>query len=199
VEAGWIEAGVASEFPDLRLLTVELEARATRSPPEVRDQLRDLADRMRGPQALMLRRRPVPWAYRVFFHNIGLDPDVDRTPVEALAVERLRAGGFESRNSLDDALTIAVVETGVGVWALDADRVAGRLGIRVASEGERTVSGRLVVADEDGSVAVLFGRIEPEHRVVKRTTRMRLFAVEVAGVPSLVVEEALWRCGELLG
>ncbi len=64
----------------------------------------------------MLRRRPVPEAYRVFFRQIGLDPDVDCIPVEALMLERLRTGGFVSRNSLDDALTVAVMETGVGVW-----------------------------------------------------------------------------------
>ena len=36
---------------------------------------------------------------------------------------RLRAGGFLSRNLLDDAITIATVETGVPLVAFDAARV----------------------------------------------------------------------------
>ena len=171
----------------------------TRSAPEVRDLLGELSNRLRGSQAVMLRRQPVPWAYRVFHRHIGLDPDVDRTRVEALALERLKAGGFLSRNSLDDALTVATMETGVGVWALDADRLAGALGIRVATDGEVAGAGRLVVADDAGAVAVLFGDPAPGRGVTRRTTRMRLFAVQVAGVPSIYVEEALWRCQELLG
>ena len=96
-----------------------------------------LSDRFRGAQAIELRRQPVPHAYRVFFRHIGLDPDEHRTPVEALALERLKAGGFASRSVLDDALTIAVMETGVPVWALDAGRVEGELGLRPARRGER--------------------------------------------------------------
>ena len=41
----------------------------------------------------------------MFFRHIGLDPDEHRTPVEALALERLKRGGFPSRSTLDDALT----------------------------------------------------------------------------------------------
>ena len=130
----------------------------------------ELSDRFRGPQAVVMRQRPVPWAYRVFFRHIGLDPDEHRTPVEALALERLKAGGFRSRSLLDDALTIAVMETGVPVWALDADRVEGDLGLRPAARGERFGSGeyasdipvgRLLVADDAGPVGVLFGALAP--------------------------------------
>ena len=52
-------------------------------------------------------------------------------------LERLRAGWFRSRNIVDDALTVAVVETGVAVRAFDADRVQGGLGLRISQPGER--------------------------------------------------------------
>ena len=87
------------------------------SPPELRERLRLLSDRFRGPQAIALRRQPIPQAYRIFFRHIGLEPDEHRVPVEALALERMKHGGFRSRNLLDDAITIAVMETaraGVG-------------------------------------------------------------------------------------
>ena len=35
-----------------------------------------------APTRSQLRTRPVPRAYRVFFRHVGLDPDVERTPVE---------------------------------------------------------------------------------------------------------------------
>ena len=103
----------------------ELDLRRLRSPPErrtrpeVRRRLGMLASRMRGPDAVELRRRPVPHAYRVFFRQIGLDPDDQRTPVEEAALARLVHGGFESHGALADALLLAVVETGVPVWAVD--------------------------------------------------------------------------------
>ena len=51
-------------------------------------------------------------------------------------------GGFESRNVVDDARLIAVIETGVPVWALDADLVdAGGLGIRVTEANGELGSG----------------------------------------------------------
>jgi DNA/RNA-binding domain of Phe-tRNA-synthetase-like protein len=156
---------------------------------------------------VVMRQRPVPWAYRVFFRHIGLDPDEHRTPVEALALERLKAGGFRSRSLLDDALTIAVMETGVPIWALDAEHVEGELGLRQAARGERFGSGeyasdiprgRLLVADDAGPVGVLFGALAPGRGVGPDTSRMTLFSVQVAGVPDIHVEEALWTVADIL-
>jgi DNA/RNA-binding domain of Phe-tRNA-synthetase-like protein len=206
--AGWIAQELAGELPELRLWSVVIAARNGRSPAPVRERLRALSDRFRGPQAVALRRQPVPWAYRVFFRHIGLDPDAQRTPVEALALERLLKGGLRSESLLDDALTIAVMETGVPLWALDADRLEGELGLRVAASGETLgrgegalplVAGRLVVADSAGPVAVLFGDTAPELAVTRQTARMALFSVQVAGVPTIHVEEALWIASDIIG
>ena len=67
------------------------------SPEPVCRRLRDLSDRLFGAEAIRLRGRPIPWAYRVFFRQIGLDPDRDRTPVEQLVLDRLQDGGFKPR------------------------------------------------------------------------------------------------------
>jgi DNA/RNA-binding domain of Phe-tRNA-synthetase-like protein len=198
---------VAVEFPELRLHERTLAARSRPSGPELRERLRALSDRFRGPQVLALRQQPVPWAYRVFFRHIGLDPDEQRTPVEALALERLKTGGFRSRTTLDDAITIAVMETGVPVWAYDADRVQGELGLRPAARGERLgggeyapdiPAGRLVLADDAGPVAVLFGSLAEGRGVGKDTGRITLLALQVAGVPDIHVEEALWTVCDIL-
>ena len=204
---GWVDPAVADEFPELRLHSLAVEARSGRSPAGVRERLKRLSERFRGAQAIEMRRQPIPWAYRVFFRHIGLDPDEDRTPVEALALSRLMHGGYKSLSLLDDALTIATVETGVPIWALDSERVSGDLGIRTAREHEPLgraadapwlPEGRLVVADDLGPVAVLFGAVAPDHGVTQETSRMTLFSVQVAGVPSIHVEEAIWLVSEML-
>jgi DNA/RNA-binding domain of Phe-tRNA-synthetase-like protein len=205
---GWVAEDVREEYPELDLFVLPIEARPTRSPPEVRQRLRHLSDRFRGAQAVAMRRSPVPWAYRVFFRHIGLDPDVTRTPIESAALERLIRGGWRSDNLVDDALTIALVETGVPVWALDAARVEGTLGIRTAHGGEplgreaaeprRLAAGRLVVADGRTPLAVLFGDLAAGHGVSRDTSRMLLFTIAVAGVPRIHVEEALHSCAALL-
>ena len=187
-----VAADLAREWPGLRLATMTFGFVPGPSPPELRDRLRLLSDRIRGPQAIAMRRQPIPHAYRVFFRHIGLEPDEHRIPVEALVVDRMQHGGFKSRNLLDDAITIAVMETSVPVWALDAAALDGDLRLRAARAGEELPAGRLVVADAARPVAVLFGDVAAGAGVTERTREMVLFSVAVPGVPPIHVEEALW-------
>ena len=205
LEVGWLDENLRVEFPELRLVYTTIEASPDRSPVEVKQRLRVLSDRFTGAKAIALRQQPIPWAYRVFFRHVGIDPDEHRTPVEAYALERMRAGGFKSRNLLDDALTIATVETGVPVIAFDEDRLSGPLGLRLAGEEEllggdgRILSSRQVlVADAERSVAVLFADMAEGVGVESGTTRMRLASVQVKGVPDISVEEALWTVVETI-
>jgi DNA/RNA-binding domain of Phe-tRNA-synthetase-like protein len=208
LQPGWVAEPLRAELPGLGLVSVEAPApKLRRSPPGVREHLDALATRFRGADALVLRQRPIPHAYRVFFRHVGLDPDVTRVPVEAAWLERLVHGGFRSQGLLDDALTIALVETGVPVWALDADTLDGPLGLRLAAQAERLggatdglalPAGRIVVADASAPVAPLFGEPAPAHGVTRRSKQMLLFAVHVAGVSAMHIEEALWMCVETL-
>jgi DNA/RNA-binding domain of Phe-tRNA-synthetase-like protein len=182
---------LAAELPGLGLIWCAFSVAdnpLARSPAALRARLRSLSDRHRGAQAIVLRSRPIAHAYRVLFRHLGLDPDVTRIPVEEYVVERLRAGAFVSRNRLADALLAATVETHVGVWALDADRVAGELRLAVWD-------GRVVVADETGAVADAFA---PPDSVTSAARRVLLYAVVAPGVPELAVEEALWTAWDLL-
>lgn len=202
---GWIEVELAEEFPELGLDFVHVQAHSGRSPFTVRERLRELSDRFTGSKVVHMRQDPVPWAYRVFFRQVGVDPDSDRTPVERIAVERLERGGLRSQNLLDDALVVATVETGVPVIAFDADEVGEHLGLRLSQKGEaldgggRPLSARqIVVADEDRPLSVLFGEIAEERGVTRRTSRMVLVGLRVKGVPAISVEEALWTASDLL-
>jgi DNA/RNA-binding domain of Phe-tRNA-synthetase-like protein len=201
---GWVEGELAEEFPELRLLQAGVDTRPRRSPPEVRHRLRMLADRYTGGKVVHMRQDPVPWAYRVFSRQVGIDPDQDRTPVEAVALRRLKHGGLHSQNIVDDALTIAISETGVPVIAIDADRVEGELGLRLSRPGETLAGSRplsdrqLVVADADRPVAVVLGDVGPDAGVTPDTNRMVLCALGVKGVPRISLEEALWSAAETL-
>jgi DNA/RNA-binding domain of Phe-tRNA-synthetase-like protein len=205
--AGWVEEAVREELPALRLLALDAPAVHGSSAPEVRTRLRALADRFRGSRAVALRTEPVPQAYRQCFRQIGLDPDTTRTPVEEAAVQRLVSGGYEARSRVEDAQMLALVETGVPVWALDAAALDGPLGIRQAQAGDRLgrgehaaalAPGRLVVADAAGPVAILFGHVARSHAPTRRSTTLTLFTIQVAGVPAVHVQEALWVCVEAL-
>jgi DNA/RNA-binding domain of Phe-tRNA-synthetase-like protein len=209
-ELGWRAREIERELPGLELIVMQARrarpgALGARSPAGVEDRLRELSNRFRGARAVTLRREPVPAAYRAFFRHVGLDPDLVRTPIEAVALERMLRGGFLSGGLLEDSLLIALVDTGVPVWALDAAAVDGPLGIRTSVEGEplgrspRAAEGplpvgRLVVADASAALAMLFGELAADHAAKAGTTEVMLFAIKVAGVPSLYVEEALWMC-----
>ncbi len=145
-----------------------------------------LAAGHRGPAARTLQPRPrtpgrsasapsrSPSAYRVFFRQIGLDPDVERTPVEAAMLERMLRGGFLTGGLLDDVLLISLMDTGVprlGARHGDARRPAGDP--RRASRGSRSgARGTRRCCRRAGSswptlatpLAPLFGECAPGHR-----------------------------------
>jgi DNA/RNA-binding domain of Phe-tRNA-synthetase-like protein len=206
VESGAITPELKQEFPGLALRYLVVDRGSGRSPREVKQRLRMLSDRFTGGEAVNLRHKPIPWAYRVFFRHIGLDPDRSRTPVEQLALERMKHGGFRSRSLLDDALTIATVESGVALRAFDADRVEGSPVLRGSSAGEGLEGrpgdlpvGTLVVADELRPIALLFGATGSGRGVRPRTSRTMLAATQVKGVPDIAVDEALWLAAEVMG
>ncbi|MFL5823667.1 MAG: hypothetical protein ACJ764_09530 [Solirubrobacteraceae bacterium] len=203
---GFVDPAVGTELPGLRLSWISAEGRVGGSPRSIRQRLRALSNRYNGANVVAMRTQPIPHAYRAFFRQIGLDPDSTRIPSEEVAVARLLQGGLRSEGLPGDALLIALIETGVPVWALDAERVdPGGLGIRVSvagepfgSQGYPLAPGRLVVADAQQAHAILFGAIAPGHEVARSAARMVLFAVGVNGVPDIHLEEALWVCRDVL-
>ncbi len=188
---GAVDPAVVAELPGLRLDWTMVAASPGPTGPGLRRRLRELSDRSRGIDAVALRTRPVPRAYRAMFRQIGLDPDVERIPAEAAAVARLMHGGLRATERVADACLVALVETGVPVWALDGAAVGDGLGIRLRSGG-------LVVADDRTVHAVLFGDPSPASAPGPRTSRVVLFSVAAPGVPEIHVDEALWLAAEEL-
>lgn len=209
---GWCERELRRELPSLALLGARVrldEERSpqSRSPAGLAARLRDLANGWRGARAVALRKQPVPSAYRAFYRQVGLDPDDTRTAIEELVLARMIAGDFKSGGLLADALTLALLDTSVPVWAVDAETIDGPLGVRLSREDELVErgedralagAGRLVVADAERAVALLFDQPQRRHRATRSTRLLSLYAIAVAGVPRLYVEEALAICAAAL-
>ena len=202
---GRVEPALLEELPGLKLRHVTVERGSGRTTRGLKEQLRMLSDRFAGPQAIAMRNKPIPWAYRVFSRHVGLDPDRQRPPGEAAIVDRLVHGGFRSQNLVDDALTIAVIESGVPIRAFDADRLSGDPRIRSSLVTEELEGrsgelppGTLVVADDRRPLSLLFGPMAAGRGVSPATKRTTLIAIGVSGVPDIAIEEALWIATEAL-
>jgi DNA/RNA-binding domain of Phe-tRNA-synthetase-like protein len=205
-EPGWIAPQLAEELPGLALTCLRVTGGARRSPSPLRRQLRELAGRFSGGKVVHSRQDSVPWAYRVLWRRLGLDPDKDRTPIERLMLERLEYGGLPSSGLPDDALVVATLETGVPLLAFDARHVSGRLGVRTAQRGELLggeggvplPTGEVTYADELTPIARLTGEVAPSHAVSADTETTVLCALSAVGVAQMAVEEALWIAADLL-
>ncbi len=206
---GFIEAELKHEFPGLRLDWISVQGGLRDSPPEVRERLRMLSNRYRGANVVAMRTQPIPHAYRAFFRQIGLDPDTTRIPSERRQSRGCSTATSARATCVGDALLIALVETGVPVWALDGDLVdVGGLGIRTTVEGDRLGTteygnylppGRLASPTPTPCMRCCSETSRPATRCAARTKRAVLFSVGVDGVPAIHVEEALWLCAEVLG
>ena len=166
--------GVSGARPALPADRARLGADARGS---VKERLARLSDRFSGPQAINLRHQPIPWAYRVFYRHIGLDPDEQPTPVEAVALERIKQRRLRQpeparRRAHDRDHRVGRRAAGLRRRPRRGPprhppRPAGARRWRAARAPCPT--GTLVIADEARPLALLFGAVgggpgrEPEH------------------------------------
>ncbi len=136
-ERGWVGSEIEEQFPELGLTYLPATVGNKEDRWFVKRRMRVLEEYFSGAIAISLPARPVTSAYRVFYRQIGLNPDVDRTPLELIVRQRLSRGRFVPRSLLEDALTVAAVETEIPVWAIRAADVLGPLGITTSRDGER--------------------------------------------------------------
>lgn len=136
-DRGWVAPDVAEEHPGLELFswTVETDWPA-RKAAWAKEWIARLSTRVDGPAVLNAHREEAPAAHRRFLQRIGRDPAEDRSPQEAAYHARIKHGGFPVRGAPHDVLLITLLETGVPIWAVDADRLTGGLGLRRSLQGE---------------------------------------------------------------
>jgi hypothetical protein len=207
---GWIAPDVAEELPGLELLswTTATEWRR-RSPPWAREWLGRLSTGVDGHAVLHAHRTDAPAAHRDFLRRIGRDPNVDLSPQELAYHDRILHGGFPVRGTPQDLLLVVLLETGIPIWVLDADRISGDLGIRRSLLGELPEEASRpagapprrpepVVVDGSGVVAEIGREPREPWRATRKTTSTTFFCARVPGLPDLRVEEAIWLCRSLV-
>jgi TetR/AcrR family transcriptional regulator len=193
------------DFPELALWTAEVATAPGPSPEAVVRRLAAPRTSLPIASAIGSRGESTPWAYRVFARRLGVDPEAPERAAEAAALHLGRLDAAAATGLPDDALLIAVAETGVPVLAFDADRLDGELWLRPAVDGERlgsaglpVTAGRPLIADRTRALAVPFGSSDPGAAVTGGTERMAFAAVQVKGVPDVSMEEALWTVVEII-
>lgn len=173
-----------AEYPELSLPYRVLQTTRARTPPELVQRLGALASRVTGATTLSFRTRAETIAVRGFYRQVGLDPDRDPPPAEAVLRDRLLHGGFRTGWLIPDALTLAIAETGVSLWAVDLAAAGLTLPLRLGLNGGQVVLG------ERTPLAV---------STVDETTRdLAIYTLALPGVSELAIEEAFWICGEAL-
>lgn len=204
-EGSVIDGQIAQDFPALGVLYATRAVGGRRFQRAGRERLRLLGDRVGGERVATLRQQAIPGAYRAFARQVGLDPDADDLPLERVLMDRIRAGRFVPDGPVTDPCTVAMLETGVPVWALDDEQVHGAL--RVGSVPDEAADpgdggprpGGLAVWDAARPLAPLLGPPPPGLAATASANAVRLYALRVEGVPDATVREALWTAGQLMG
>ena len=154
-----VEPRIADELPGLGLRVVRVRRRGRRAAALAAGAARAAA-RAVGPRAAARTRSRCAAARSRTptgrcSGTLGLEPDEQRIPVEALMLERLKRGAYRSRGVLADALRVATLET-------RGRRVGGRRGpLRGRAAASALSGGRVVVADAAGVIARLFSEPPP--------------------------------------
>jgi hypothetical protein len=149
------------------------------------EELDALAQRTTGPTAVRAATQPIASAYRALRVGLGLDADSSHDSLEAVIRRRLVEGGFRSYGQPSDAITIAMLETGVPIVALHAE--GGEVSLGVDTDG-------VVSLLRDGLVvAHLFGDLPGEAVPQKGAQKALLVAVVAPGVNNDIAALALDR------
>jgi len=196
---GEVASEVAAEFPGLEVVSTVGALRSTKTPTGLAAELAAAADRIDGAGAAHAAIGTVPAATRALLRQLGMDPERVPCTVDAVIRRRLMEGGFRPAGVVADALTLAVLELGIPLVALDGSAVEGAVGIARAKGGSSQWSeGNLLLEDQVRPVARLFAEPFADLLPDRRATTVRVVAVAVPGVESEFAALALERVHDLL-
>jgi DNA/RNA-binding domain of Phe-tRNA-synthetase-like protein len=180
--------------------------RVSSSPPDLTSYMRKVEEGVRSSVQLeALKDDPILRAYRDFFWKSGIDPTKTRPASEALIRRILRGNALPAINSFVDALNIASVETRIAFAAFDADRLAGRLELRLARAGESMLpighaerlilEGReIIIVDERRVIALYPHRDSEETKIIQGSGKALVLSCGVPGIGHGIVRASLQKC-----
>lgn len=152
---------------------------------------------------------PIFRAYRDFFWSVGVDPTKTRPASEALVRRLISGGKLPKINTAVDAYNLASATSGVPIAAFDADRLAGGLTMRFATEGEKFQGigmkepvdlrpNQVILTDEKKIIAVYPYRDSDDTKVMPDTKNIHLVSCGVPRIDEKKVLEAYALCARYL-
>lgn len=144
-----ISKEVKQKFPDLELVLLPVNNCIVRKDQSVINE----ADLI---QELALVKQPgffdLPYfaAFRNFYKQIGLNPELEPPAAENLFRTYLRKNQFSRINNIVDASNLASIKTFVPLGVFDTDKIKGNLVLRYTESGEefRPLGGRVEILPE---------------------------------------------------
>lgn len=201
-----ISSDISSRFPSLKVLTSRIiNVKVRKQDAELEKFKNEITNDVRKQYNLDSLKNVASFrAYRNFFWKIGIDPTKTRPAAEALTRRILRRESLPRINTLVDAYNLASIKTEIALAAFDADKLKGKLLMRIAKSGEEFIGigmnkpmilqgGEIVISDEAKLVAIYPHRDADDTKVSEQTRNVFLLTCGVPGI----AEESLRNAAQV--
>ena len=201
-----ISSDISSRFPSLKVLTSRIiNVKVRKQDAELEKFKNEITNDVRKKYNLDSLKNVASFrAYRDFFWKIGIDPTKTRPAAEALIRRILRRESLPCINTLVDAYNLASIKTEIALAAFDADKLKGKLLMRIAESGEEFIGigmakpmilqgGEIVISDEEKLVAIYPHRDADDTKVTEQTRNVFLLTCGVPGIS----EESLLKASQI--
>lgn len=198
-----INQDIESRFPKLRVLASKMTGvKVRKKDAELEKFKNELINKVKEKYDLDSLKDVASFrAYRDFFWKIGVDPTKNRPAAEALIRRILHGENLPCINTLVDAYNLASIETEIALAAFDADKLRGRILMRVAKTGEEFMGigmnkpivlqgGKVVVSDEEKLVAIYPHRDAEDTKVTEQTKNILILVCGVPGISEEMLRNA---------
>ena len=201
-----ISSEISSRFPSLKVLTSRIiNVKVRKQDAELEKFKNEITNDVRKKYNLDSLKNVASFrAYRDFFWKIGIDPTKTRPAAEALIRRILHGESLPCINTLVDAYNLASIKTEIALAAFDADKLKGKLLMRIAESGEEFIGigmakpmilqgGEIVISDEEKLVAIYPHRDADDTKVTEQTRNVYLLTCGVPGIS----EESLLKASQI--
>jgi len=206
-----ISSDIEPRFPRLRVLTSRItDVKVRKQDAELEKFKKELINNAKKQYNLDSLKDVASFrAYRDFFWKIEVDPTKNRPAAEALIRRILRGEQLPRINTLVDAYNLASIKTEIALAAFDADKLRGKLLMRIAEVGEEFMGigmnkpmilqgSEIVISDEEKLVAIYPYRDAEDTKVTEQTRNVLLLICGVSGISEESLRNAAYVAIEFI-
>lgn len=206
-----INTDAKRSFPELKTgIAVIRNVDINKTHTQLEQQKAQLLSKFKSLTTEEINQFPTIVAYRNLFKKFGADWHSHRPSPEALLRRLAQGKGLYTVNTLVDAYNLAVIETKLGMSAMDLDQLQLPVTLRTAQSneqilllGEQTPStvqeGSLIYADTQNILTMDFNYRDSDHtKVTTDTKNILLFIDGCQGIETGEIESGLQRATSLI-